>query len=311
MASLEINFLDVGQGDGTYIVFPDGSNLLIDLGSKKNKQLIEASVWEFFDKQVKLKKLDRLLLTHGDVDHYNLIEAFVKRYKLDGKIPDIYIGGEASDYKSLDKKFLSKQPKIWTFANSASSGTKAWQTWGGVKIYILSVNYPAQKGKDTNDKSITLLFEYAGNQVILMGDAEAKTEKFILGKYKASFLASDFLKPGHHGSETSSTAPFIKAVFPKHAIISADMHDGYLLPRCSTFTTLRTAGNVKGTSVKHQYLCFDSDPGAINDWTNFNDKDGIYTTLYRLEKKGSTATGFGYRIILELRSDGSWNLSTS
>src|SRR6266550_4308828 len=79
---ITIQFLDVGQGDGIYIEFPNDTNMLVDLGSRKGKRVTGPDIWEYFKSFTRFgtkgATLDYLIVTHPDSDHYNLVGDFMK-----------------------------------------------------------------------------------------------------------------------------------------------------------------------------------------------------------------------------------------
>ena len=71
-----------------------------------------------------------------------------------------------------------------------------------------------------------------------MGDATTSVEKEILNKN----LKSDILKVGHHGSQYSSSAQFLKEVSPKYAIIQVGKENKYNHPKDITLKKLEKIG---------------------------------------------------------------------
>ncbi len=96
----------------------------------------------------------------------------------------------------------------------------------GVKFDVL---FPDRDVSDwsRNDGSIVGRLVYGNTSVMLMGDATKKTEGIILSENPPTFLKSDILKLGHHGSKTSSGEMWLRAVAPKEAVISAGCHNRY------------------------------------------------------------------------------------
>src|SRR6185503_11476632 len=141
LPELNIQFLDVGQGDGIFIKFPNGKTMLVDLGSTKNKKLTKTDVFEYFKQHTKFKKdsretLDYLILTHGDRDHYNMVLDFIKEFKV--TVANLLFGGESSDYKDA----------ISGVNNLRASGTLPFElntkaSFGGVEVMVLAINVPA------------------------------------------------------------------------------------------------------------------------------------------------------------------------
>jgi competence protein ComEC len=321
MAHLTFNFIDVGQGDGTFIIFPDGSQMLVDLGSLKNSKIIKPEYVSFFNNYWKPgggpnNKLALLVLTHGDQDHYNLIKPLFDHYDLD--VARIYITGEETDYYvgGFDDKFLKpwrKKGRLKPFVSNCSNGKKVWKSFGGANIYLLLANFPTYDDTNTNDKSVVMLFEYMGNKMIIGGDATKKTEKEVVRYFTdyikdPGFLRSDFMKVNHHGSETSSCSEWITAVKPRYAFISADMHDGYLLPRCPVIQRIVDDGNIATDWVKHPYVCYDRDQ---DDWFNHDDKLGIFNSLAKYTEEADEVTGHGVRYTVTFKDDGGAEIANS
>ena len=102
-------------------------------------------------------------------------------------------------------------------------------------IYILGVN----DGSDTNNTSIVLKVTYGNTAYIFTGDAERETEQAILSR--GTDLSATVLKVGHHGSDTSTTYPFLREIMPEYAIISVGEGNSYGHPTDDTLSRLRDA----------------------------------------------------------------------
>lgn len=259
MADLVINFLDVGQGDGTFIVCPTGEKILIDFGTVKNGAIAVPDAMTFLKTQFTgSKNLDLLVVTHADRDHYNRIEALFTELSL--TVTEVWISGVVSDYKvgKFNKFLKGLGAKVKTFAKNYHAKTDFSapdKTFGGVKFFILSVNLNYPNYSDPNPYSLVLMVTYKGVACVLPGDATFDTENAIIGYFTAAKLASTALKMGHHGSAvTSSGAPWIAAIKPKALFISADNRFNH--PSCaliSQFTNI-------GTWVQHDYYCYNASP---------------------------------------------------
>lgn len=89
-----------------------------------------------------------------------------------------------------------------------------------------------------NDGSIMARLSYGATSIMLTGDSTTQTEKIILSENFPSELASTILKVGHHGSRTSSSFSFVKAVGPAYAVISDGKDNNYGHPHKETLDTL-------------------------------------------------------------------------
>lgn len=292
---LEINFLDVGQGDGTLVQCSDGSAILIDMGSKKNADVAGGDAITFVKRRlIELQNeykrphptLDKLFITHGDGDHYNLIPNLIDAFPTPPNpgslnIGEVLIGGPMGDYNDVIKQKLLLPANdlhiLRTFNDAAhdAAGSPAWKFANGdVELYLLSANYPTIHGLK-NGKSICLMFAYMGRKIILMGDAEGDTEAFIMTKFSSAFLASDVLKLGHHGSKAGSTTNWLAAVAPRFVVASSDMKWAH--PYCEVVQ--RVSDNKSTWAViEHPWLC-GMGSGVTKDYRNHWNDCGIYTTL--------------------------------
>lgn len=110
---LSIQILDVGQGDGIYIEFPNGRNMLVDLGStkpSKGYKVASTDALKYLSEQTRFAQqgqtLDFLVVTHADSDHYNLLPTFINTFK--PNIRYLLHAGKPEDYKSDFRKWLDQ-----------------------------------------------------------------------------------------------------------------------------------------------------------------------------------------------------------
>lgn len=294
MSELTINFLDLGQGEGIYILFPNYKTMLVDFGSNKNKDLTSDDALAFFKKNTDFNKpnkdLHYLVLTHGDGDHYNLVEKF--RDTLKPTIKNVLHSGRSGDYKRLISKLSRSQREEdkADFKVLRPSGTypftlESSDYFGGVTVEVLAMNVPGTTKKTPawrkNTGSIVLRLEYAGVGVLLTGDATWDTEEYILKTFTESDtlaeLKSAVLKLGHHGSaRTSISEKWIKAIKPEFVFISSDRKGalsdrtktGYRLPQQLTIDIIEKNTKLHTDFRKHSYVsAYDPD-----DYVNYKDR---------------------------------------
>ncbi|MFA5360036.1 MAG: ComEC/Rec2 family competence protein [Patescibacteria group bacterium] len=229
--SLEVDFLDVGQGDAILIKMTSGQNILIDGGPDKSvvKRLGENLAW--WDKQI-----DLMILTHPHDDHVTGLIDVLKRYRVK-KI--LYTGAvhDAPNYLTWlklvrDKKIpLVIMDKIQTINLSEDAKMEI--------LYpdesLLNKNLP-----DLNDSSIVIKLIYGQNKFLLTGDASDKVEKILLAN--SADLSVDVLKVAHHGSGYSSGQEFLEKVKPLTAVIMVGEDNDFGHPNLRTIMRLKRVG---------------------------------------------------------------------
>ena len=112
---------------------------------------------------------------------------------------------------------------------------------GGV---VLDVLFPDRdvSAWSPNDGSIVMKLSYGKISIMLTGDSTARTEKIVLDEFSERALKSTVLKVPHHGSRTSSSAPFVQAISPDYALISNGENNKYGHPHQETLDTLTQLG---------------------------------------------------------------------
>ncbi|TND08823.1 MAG: beta-lactamase [Bacteroidetes bacterium] len=287
MAELDVTFLDVGQGDGTWIACPDGTKILVDLGSKKNGEIAGSGAIEYIRQQLAGSTvINYLFLTHGDGDHYNLLpELYVAIPGL--TITNVCIGGLRNDYSQWVKDNVFTPATTFTeFADCDKDAIDSprW-TFGDVKIYLLSANVPTKEAGYKNEKSLVLMVEYAGRKLVLTGDAEMQSEdKIVNTNYNSvagqAFLKSFALKLGHHGSENATTDFWLNALQAGAYFASGDQKWGH--PYCSVYVRIINARFVRVVpEFKHGYVCGEYLPVEKDyNWININNLFYIFSNLY-------------------------------
>ncbi|MES3008068.1 MAG: DNA internalization-related competence protein ComEC/Rec2 [Pseudomonadota bacterium] len=196
----EITVLDVGQG--LAVVVQTAEHVLVyDTGPRLSESFDTGSAVVFpFLRRNGLRRVDRLIVSHGDNDHAGGVESLLKLM-------------EIGDIAGSTWPALGKAPENFALCEQH----QRWE-WDGVQFEIL--HPPAGLPYDGNDSSCVLRIEAAGQSALLPGDIEAEAERRLLQAYGAA-LGSDVLVAPHHGSRTSSSAAFLTAVQPSVVLYSA------------------------------------------------------------------------------------------
>lgn len=212
-----VAFLSVGQGDAALIRLDNGAKILVDCGPDRKILSALGHRLPFYDRTI-----DYLIITHPDLDHYGGCLEALKRYQV---------------------------KEIWTNGESGTDGTH-WETWrqlvadegarekiiqapeiwnaGQTRLEFLAPDESllASAKKDNNAGSVVFRLLDDNFSALFTGDMETPLENALLEKYCSSTpiacpsLRAEYLKVGHHGSDSSSGDEFLRAVAPTTAVIS-------------------------------------------------------------------------------------------
>lgn len=230
---IRVSVLDVGQGDSILISLNyNKGNILIDTGGKvsyveeewkqRKKYSIAENIIIPYLKSLGIKKINYLVLTHGDYDHMGETINLINNYQIDNVI---FNCGEYNNLENVLIELLDKNN-----INYSSCINK-------LNINDYDLKFLNTKEYDNeNDNSSVLYFNYKKFKFLFMGDAGKIREKDILEKYNLKNIT--FLKVGHHGSNTSSSKEFINEIAPKYSLISVGRNNRYGHPKSEVLDNL-------------------------------------------------------------------------
>ena len=231
---LKIYFVDVKQGDSTFIVTPKNETILIDGGGSLGTDFdVGENTLLPYILDRGYKKIDLMFVSHFDQDHIGGLFKILEELKVE----KVCISKQEEDSENY-QKFLNivKEKNIQVLVVKI-----------GDKIVLdnnlyFNVLWPKDKQIEENklnNNAIVMKLNYNNFSMLFTGDIEKKAEKEILETYKNSkILESDILKVAHHGSKTSTTDEFLNKVKPKIALIGVGKDNMFNHPSNTTIEKL-------------------------------------------------------------------------
>lgn len=210
---LRVTLLDVGQGDATVVQFGDRHTLLVDSGGTPGSfdiggRVVTPAVWA-----LGIRRLDWLAVTHADIDH---------------------VGGALTAARDLRPREIWEgvpvppNPELLALRQEAHDRGIVWrrllagQTMelGSAVLEVLHPPPPDwERRRVRNEDSLVLRLRFGLVELLLTGDAGGEFER----RFEPDEVRPPLrlLKVGHHGSRSSSSAPFLRALDPQVAVVSA------------------------------------------------------------------------------------------
>lgn len=229
---LRIFFIDVGQGDSTLIITPDKKTVLIDGGGSDSFDVGEKVLLPYLlDRRI--LKVDYVLISHFDTDHATGVAQILGKIDVSSIILTRQL--EENDiYRHILS--IAKEKKIKLIYVKEGDVLKI----GGIKISIIHPENKLMINNPMNNNSIVCKVEYNSFSMLLTGDIEMEAEELILRKNIN--LKADVLKVAHHGSKTSTTGEFLKALNPKVALIGVGKNNNFGHPSNEVIQRLKENG---------------------------------------------------------------------
>ena len=229
LADLEVHFLDVGQGDCTFIVC-DGEAMVIDGGPRG----ASAYVYSYIRERLSQGRIDYMISTHPHVDHVHGLASILNAAPVDLILTPVLEWNSKAFDKML--KYADAQGTPLVVPQEGDT-----LQLGGALVTILHCWPEAVDQGRTNDSSIVMRIDYGKTSFIITGDAEDWSEYMMIDS--GMNLKADVLRVAHHGSNTASTLEFLQAVQPEYAVISVGKDNEYGHPHEAVLERLQEVGS--------------------------------------------------------------------
>lgn len=244
---LTVTFLDVGQGDAVVIETPERQTIVYDAGGRP---FFEEEPWQRrrdpfdvgedvvlpFLRHKGVRKIDYLVMSHGDADHIGGMEALVSNVPIRAFVR----GPDTIDPSEVEQELLAalndKNVPIYRAASGAG-----WELEEGLYWQFIQPAPEKVTAGDRNAQSVVLRLVYGGRSILLTGDADEAVEKLILREWALPPI--DVLKAGHHGSNTSTSEAWLQQIRPRITILSAGTGNRYNHPHPEVVDRLEQAGS--------------------------------------------------------------------
>lgn len=228
---LRVAFLDVGQGDSIYIEAPNGNQMIIDGGPGDALSSALSEVLPFGDHVI-----NTIMVTNPDADHYSGFLGLLRNFDV-GAVIEPGTATHTPTHATFQKEITDKKiPELFARKGMTIDIDKE----NGV---VFTVLFPDRDVSEwtTNDGSIEGILSYGTTKIFFTGDGSKKTESIVVSENSQTFLKSDILKVGHHGSRSSTSGELVGAVAPAYAVISDGKENKYGHPHKETLDTLTRA----------------------------------------------------------------------
>ncbi|MFO8099565.1 MAG: DNA internalization-related competence protein ComEC/Rec2 [Salinibacter sp.] len=255
--ALDVIFFDVGNGNATLVSTPLDRHILIDTGPRSPTGSAAAySVLPYLEQQG-IRELDAVVVSHPDDDHLGGLPTILREVSVE----NVFHSGQ-----STDTELYEESHQLLTDQEIPNRPVKRGDVLSfGAGIHAQILGPPDPEAFDSqNNRSVVLRLTYGGTSILLPGDIEAPAEETLTQAYGRQ-LRSDVVAVPHHGSKTSSTEAFVKAVVNReetHAVVSVGDQNQYGMPHAKAMA---------GWREEAAQVCLTADRGAV--WIRSDGQD--------------------------------------
>ncbi|MFD1561958.1 ComEC/Rec2 family competence protein [Haloarchaeobius amylolyticus] len=234
--SLEVHHIDVGQADSTLVVTPSNETILIDTGDYRDDGQDVIDYLETHD----VDRIDHLITTHGHADHIGGHPAIIEHLEEAGDgVGAIYDSGVPHPTATYER-YLDAVERYNVSFYEVAAGDRLPLADDSLEATVLNPPDGDTSG-DVDTNGIVLSLAFGDFSYLTTGDLDASGERRLVEAY-GDDLAADAYQAGHHGSSTSSNAPFLDRVDPDIAVVSSPLDSGYGHPHDEVLAAFASRG---------------------------------------------------------------------
>lgn len=244
-SDLKVTALDVGQGSANLLEFPKGYTALVDGGGFSDNETFDVGarvvaplLW-----RKKIRTVDLVVLTHANSDHLNGLLYVLKHFNV-GEVWSNQEPAPTRAYRQWIQLLTTTGVRHWPFRQMPGKVIQR-----GVQLKILSPRAdflerkPMEPWRDLNNNSLVLHACYGDVSFLFTGDIMHQAEMELVSRIGHPGLNSTILIVPHHGSRSSSSMAFLRAVRPKEAVISAGWQNRFKFPHGIVLKRLKFVGS--------------------------------------------------------------------
>ncbi len=228
---LRVHFFDVGQGDASLIVTPEGRAILIDAGPPEAATNL---LWEL--QRLGVSEISLMLMSHAHADHIGSFDDILREVPV-ARFVDPGFPHPSQMYANLLEQLAVSETESYTLHSGQ------WiHVEDGVDLLVLAPGDTFIEGSrsDVNANSLVVMLQYNDVRFLFVGDAEVETELQLI---REGWLRDiDVLKVAHHGSDYATIQSFLDLTQPEYAVISCGRDNSYGHPAPDTLQRLYDSG---------------------------------------------------------------------
>ncbi|QLG61076.1 lamin tail domain-containing protein [Halorarum salinum] len=258
--TLEVHYINVGQGASTVLITPDGETMLIDSGDWRDDGEYVLTALN----RLGIDRIDHLVTSHADADHIGGHAAIINHYETErdgiGAVYDPGITSSSQTYADYLDAIEEHEVPLYETREGDSLPLD------GVNATVLGPPEPYLAGEDRNENSLVLYVQHGETSFLFPGDAEAEHEAHIAETY-GDRLNVTVLQAGHHGSSSSTGEELLDATSPQIAVISSAFDSQYDHPHTETLERLADREIPTLWTATHGTVAVRSNGTAVEVWT--------------------------------------------